>query len=176
MALVCLDTHFLIWGIKEECTPGQEAMIPQTKIFFRYLDEQSTRVIIPSIALFEFLMPVPPDRHAQLVKEVTSKFMVSPLDAIASSMAAEIWYKKKASGVIKSLLADSKSVRNKLKADCGIIGTAVTRKASCIYSYDDDLTKLAEGFIQVREVPRLQEQMALPGTQLGRVLPNEIGR
>ena len=26
MSLVCLDTHILVWGIKEEATPGQEEL------------------------------------------------------------------------------------------------------------------------------------------------------
>lgn len=159
MALVCLDTHFLIWGIKEESTIGQETMIPLAKAFFRHLDEEAKKVIIPSIVLFEFLMPVPPEKHGQLIKQINGKFMVAPLDAMAAGVAAEVWHKKKSSGLVQSLMAESNITRNKLKADCGIIGTAIARKADCIYSYDNDLIKMADGFIHVQEMPELKQQL-----------------
>ena len=64
MSLVCFDNHVLVWGIKEQATPGQEDMIPRTKAFISKLQNDKVHVLIPSVVVAEFLMPIPPDMHA----------------------------------------------------------------------------------------------------------------
>jgi len=35
MAVVCLDSQILVWGIKQQATAGQEDMIPRANAFLK---------------------------------------------------------------------------------------------------------------------------------------------
>ncbi|MDM8558566.1 hypothetical protein [Candidatus Parabeggiatoa sp. HSG14] len=43
------------------------------------------------------------------------------------------------------------------KVDGMIVATAVTQKATCIYSHDPGLAKFASGYIEVKEIPILPD-------------------
>ena len=74
MKIICLDNHALIWGIKEQCTEGQEDMIPRTKKFFDSIDND-TSVLIPAIVVAEFLMPIPQELHAMVLNFFNKNFI-----------------------------------------------------------------------------------------------------
>jgi predicted nucleic acid-binding protein len=161
MQLVCLDTHILIWGIKEEATPGQEEMIHKTKLFFKWLDDNGIKAIIPSVVIGEFLMLIPSDEHEQVNNFFQMNFIVVPYDTASASYFAKIWQDKTTDGTIDKLKNNPLATRAKLKADCQIVATAITHGASCIYSYDEELAKFAEGYIEVKQIPDIPEQMQM---------------
>ena len=57
---------------------------------------------------------------------------------------------------------DSAASRHALKADTQIIGTALAHGASCIYSHDTSLKKMAEGFIEVLEMEYERDLFSSP--------------
>lgn len=160
MKLVCLDSHILIWSIKEEATPGQEAMIPKSKAFLRWLDETNTRVLIPTVIIAEFLMRIPPDMHTTVSNLMQQDFLIAPFDTQAAANFSKIWQTNKEQKVIRELIASGKT-RQELKVDSMIVAIAVSRNAECVYSYDDGLKKFANGYIDVKQIPELPEQKAL---------------
>jgi predicted nucleic acid-binding protein len=161
MKIVCLDTHLLIWGIKEEATEGQEEMVQKAKLFFKWLDENGIKAMIPSVVIGEFLMLIPSEMHDKITNSFQKNFIVPPYDTASASCFAKIWQKKNSDGTIEKLKNDTSASRAKLKADCQIVATAITHGASCIYSYDEDLAKFAEGYIEVKQIPDIPEQMKL---------------
>lgn len=161
MTLVCLDTHLLIWGIKEEATEGQEEMVHKTRLFFKWLGDHDINVMIPSVVLGEFLMLVPPELHEKVSSIFHKNFIVVPYDASSASCFAKIWQAKNSDGTIERLKNETSATREKLKADCQIVATAITHGASCIYSYDGDLAKFAEGYIEVKQIPDIPEQIRM---------------
>lgn len=161
MEHVCLDTHILIWGIKEEATPGQELMIPKAKLFLKWLDDNKIKAIIPSVVISELLLPVPPELHNQVTDIFDQKFIVAPFDTAAASCFAKIWQSKNNDKTIQRLKYDYRTTKAELKTDCQIVAIAVSRKASCIISYDKKLTKFAEGYIEVKLIPDIPEQLNL---------------
>lgn len=162
MEIVCLDTHLLIWGIKEESTEGQEEMIQKTKLFFKWLDENGIKAMIPSVVIGEFLMLIPHEMHDKITNFFQKNFIVVPYDTASASCFAKIWQKKNSDGTIEKLKNDIPATRAKLKADCQIVATAITHGASCIYSYDEHLAKFAEGYIEVKQIPDIPKQMQFP--------------
>jgi predicted nucleic acid-binding protein len=158
---VCLDTHILIWGIKKEATEGQEEMVHKTKLFFRWLDQNGMKAIIPSIVIGEFLMLIPPEMHDQINNFFHKNFIVVPYDTASASCFAKIWQSKISNGTIEKIKNNSSATRAKLKADCQIVATAIVHGASCIYSYDEDLAKFAKGYIEVKQIPDIPEQLTL---------------
>lgn len=167
MALVCLDSHILVWGIKEEANPGQEIMIPKAKRFISWLDEENYDVIIPSIVIGELLMRVPTNEHEAVTNFFGKRFKIPSYDLMAASCYATIWQKRNEDKTISYLKEKLRASREELKADCQIVAIAVTQKASCIYSYDEKLKRFAEDFIEVREMPHLID----PASQLKIALP-----
>lgn len=154
MEIVGFDTHILIWGVQKTSRQGQQEMIHKTARFLKHLDAHQTKVIIPSVVLSEFLMPIPAEEMGPYLQKIEEKFMVIPYDAIAAIEFAKIWQSKQEDDTIEALRNEGFS-KHHLKVDGMIVATAVTRKALCIYSHDLGLKKFAAGYIEVKEIPSL---------------------
>jgi len=156
MSLICFDNHVLIWGIKEQAKEGQEDMISLTKKFIDSLDDNDP-VLIPSIVMAEFLIPIPPEQHAMVINLFNKNFIIAPFDALAASKFSLIWQTNKPPEAAKQLIKDF-TTRAELRADSMIVATAVAQKADCIYSHDKGIKAFAKGFIDVKEVPFVPQQ------------------
>jgi predicted nucleic acid-binding protein len=154
MEIVGFDTHILIWGVQKTSRQEQQEMIPKTVRFLKQLDAQQIKVIIPSVVLSEFLMPIPTSEMNAYLQKIEEKFLLIPYDAIAAIEFAKIWQSKQDDNTIQTLINKSFS-KHHLKVDGMIVATAVTRRASCIYSHDPGLKKFAAGYIEVKEIPSL---------------------
>jgi hypothetical protein len=73
---------------------GQEDKILLAKRFIDNLSNDEL-VLIPSIVIAEFLIPIPSDFHAMVLNLFTKKFIIAPFDALAASKFALIWQKNK---------------------------------------------------------------------------------
>jgi len=176
MNLVCFDNHVLVWGIKEQATPGQEEMIPRTKALIHKLQEDRIHVLIPSVVIAEFLMPIPLDMHATVINLFDKAFVVVPFDAAAASQFARIWLSNKGQELVNGLIR-SGSTKAELKVDSLIVATAVSHNAECIYSDDSGVKAFAQGFVQVRNIPFLSEQTSAfkPDEQDWGQFPKKMG-
>ena len=163
MKLVCFDNHILIWGIKEEASSGQEEMIPKAKRFIKQLDEEGSKVLIPANVIAEFLMLIPHNEHGKVIGQFDKHFIVAPFDTAAASCFAKIWRERNDDGTVEKLKQEG-ATKNKITFDCQIVAIAVTHGASCIYSYDEHIQKFAEGYLDVKEIPDIPEQLPLTGT------------
>lgn len=161
MKLVCVDTHILIWGIRESAEGGQEDMIHRTKAFIDWCKTNKTTIMVPSIVVGELLTAIEPNHHAMVVNLLESGFDLPPYDANAAALFARLWREKKNSGLVAKLQTEMQATRQELKADCMIVATAITRNAEVLYSHDSNLKKFANGNIEVREIPELQYQEKL---------------
>lgn len=155
MKVACLDTHILIWGIKEEAEPGQEHMIQLAKNLLAKLDEDKIMVVIPSIVLGEFLMRVPKNEHANVLKKLEKRFIITSFDVKASSCFANLWQNKKE---IRN--NEPTCTRDHLKADLMIVASAITSGSEIIYSCDDHIPKAAGDEIKCSDIPKEDKQLA----------------
>lgn len=160
MPIACVDTQAFIWGIKEQATPGQEEMVVKAKSLLKHLEETGVDILITSVSLGELLMVIPPDQHTMVRNLISKSFIVADLDARAASIFAELWQQNQSDGVIEELKA-SGNTRDKIKADCQILGTAIANGAEIIYSNDDGMKKLAQNRINVAEVQGVPSQLDL---------------
>ena len=159
--LVCLDTHILIWGVKEEAEAGQEEMIDKAKRFLAHLEKDGINMLIPSIVVAEFLMRIPPELHTTIINLLSKGFMIPPFDARASAIFAAIWQDRQEKKIIEDLLKNHHAKREELKADCMIVATAISRNAHILYTHDNKLMKFAAGKINVSDIPNIPEQRVL---------------
>lgn len=159
---VCIDNHVLVWGIRKKATPGQEHMIPRTEVLIDYLTEKKYEVIVPAPVVTEFLMGTPIEQHDEVLRTLTSRFMVVPYDLPASVHAARIWQQHKGrQDVLNGPLIDGvSSWRTKLKVDCQILGIAIHNKVDLVYSHDEALLAMARGIVPAQMIPEMSFQAA----------------
>lgn len=153
--IYCVDSNIIIWGIKKQATSGQEDMIARAEKLFRRVDEYEDYIIIPSVVLAEILSPEPPAIRVKILEILTKSFIVAPFDERAALKYAEI-----VSGrfeEVKNLADEANIPRQKMKVDHMVIAIALVNGANCIYSTDKGLKTFANGLIDVKELPPIQE-------------------
>lgn len=146
MAVVCIDTHILIWGVQGVSRQGQEQMISRSQALLTQLERERTKVVVPSIVIGEFLLKLPVDEHPRYQDLISRRFMVVPYDLRAALLFSRIWHQKKDANVIQEM-KDVGVTRTELRADTMIVATAVASGATHIYSHDNHIRRLADGFI-----------------------------
>jgi predicted nucleic acid-binding protein len=151
-AVVCLDTMILIWGVKRESGPSQELKIKNAVAFLKDLEEQGAQIIIPAPVLAEVLTRVPEERFEEISGFISTHFMVMPFDAAAAVVAARLRQTVAGNGVMKQL-TDAGVSKREIKLDIQIAAVAIAQHASCIYSNDGEMSKVACGMIEVKDMP-----------------------
>lgn len=161
MNIVCLDTHFVIWGVKKEASQGQEENINKVSLLLDELEKAKTKIIIPAIVVGEVLVGTLPEKRSAFLQQLYKRFMIPPFDAFSALVFSEMYTKWLDKRSVES--EENKPIREKMKADCLIVAVAVTAKAECIYTHDGGLKNYAEGYITVKTL----EDIAPPPQQMG---------
>ncbi len=153
---ICLDSQVLIWGIKRESTINRRDMINKADSLLNCLAKagSSLTIIVPSVVIMELLMPCKLLDYTNLIKQINSRFNPAPFDVVAAKAAAEVWQSKQTNFTINELRTNGEA-KSKIKVDCQIIGTAISKNMDCICSEDNGLKKLAVGFIDVKTIDEL---------------------
>jgi predicted nucleic acid-binding protein len=163
MKRVCLDNHILIWGVRGVSTSGQEQQIEQARQLFEDLDQSDARVMIPSVVVAEFLAGVPKPQHGNLLDVLNRRFQIPPFDTRTAALAAELWREAaERNPHLKDQVKEAfpGTEKAKIKADIMILATALARNADILYTHDGPLAKVAEGRIDVRQLPPLRPKQA----------------
>lgn len=161
--LVCIDSQIIIWGIKKQSHPSQSHLIPQALNFFEMLAENNDKILLPTPIISEILAPVPANEHSNILNLLDKRFQIAPFDNMAALKCAEL---------INLALTDLEKIeyakehavpKNKMKYDVMIAAIAITRRAFCIYSNDEDMKKFAAGQISVINMPVVTKPITLFG-------------
>lgn len=159
MTRISIDTHVLIWGIREFAEVGQEDMIEKTKAFLVQCRKDRVEIIVPAIVLGEFLTDIDPQMHQKITELIRSAFVVVPFDSAASAIFAKLWRDRQSA--LKQIRKETKSTRAALKADSMIVAASIAHQAEVIYSHDDGLRKFAGTKIPVNPIPFVAYQKPL---------------
>jgi predicted nucleic acid-binding protein len=154
VTLVCLDTHILIWGVLGEATTSQKDMVDRAQRFLRSLDKESARVLVPPTVVAELVWKVPEAKHPGVLRVLQQRFLLASLDPAGACLSAAIAQRN--GGAVKSATG-----RETIRADCQIVAVALAYRVTRLYSNDPDIKRLAEGFVQVEEMPNVPEQRNL---------------
>ncbi|NOX57876.1 MAG: PIN domain-containing protein [Planctomycetes bacterium] len=139
--IVAVDSQILVWGIRKQ---GDEEQNKQAKWLFQELGESGSQIILPSVALSEYLTKVEEDEQRSVIAKLTTRFIVAPFDVKCASLAAILFAKGK-----KNRPKGVAGARSFLRADAMIIATAVTHGAKIFYSGDKKCRKLASSLPQL---------------------------
>ena len=133
--MVAVDSMTLVWAWREE---GPKQQIQKAKWLFQRLEDDSAQVILPSIALSEYLTPMPPRQHRDVIAALSSRFIIAPFDVRCAGLSAQLFAEGKDLRTMSR-----KGVRKCLRADCHIVATAIVHGARVLYSDDKDCRNLA---------------------------------
>jgi len=155
--MVCLDTHVIIWGIKEEATQGQEEMVQRAKSYIRHQDEQGIDIMVPAPVVAEAMIRGDIDQLRTIRTIIEGSFFIAAFDSPAAFLAAEL---ERGRGAAK-LLEEGEVPRSHIRIDTQIAAIAIAQKAEVIISHDPYMRTIAQDRIPVIELPDIPEQGSL---------------
>lgn len=151
--VLCIDSQIFIWGIKKQCTEGQENMIQRAEYFFKWADEEKHHLLIPTVVIAEILAPEPKETHAELMSIISDNFIIGNFDTLCAIRYANLLNNRFED--LKEFAKDNGIRREKMKTDHMIVSTALAYNANIIYSNDAHLKTYAKGLILVSDVPQM---------------------
>lgn len=158
---VCFDTQIIVWGIRETATAGQEEQITHARRLRHQLRARGDRVIVPAIVIGELLLDLPTEHHALTMNLFDEAYEIVPFDLGCAGRFAALWKQKKESGLVDRIISEERATRQELRADCLIVATAAQHGVELLYSNDRKLRRFAEGEVEARELPLIEEQQEM---------------
>ena len=157
--LVAIDSQILVWGIRKE---GNEEQKKRTGWLFQELDESKAQVIVPAVALSEYLTKVQPNEQRDVIATLAARFIIAPFDVECAALAAQLFSQGR--GIVKG---KTRGGRSTLRADALIIATAAVHGAEAFYSGDAICRKMASLVprLEVLDVPKQPPDLFSYGSQ-----------
>lgn len=142
-------------------------MLPRAQRLLCDLDKQGARILIPTPIMWEYLLGISSANRDAALSTFNKRFRVIPFDALAASIASELWQNNKNNGkALDGAAWRAGHGRTKMKVDCQLVAVALANGADAIYSHDDDIRKYAGKRIPVLPLPELPpvlfEELAIP--------------
>ena len=111
--------------------------------------KKSDTIVLPTIAVSEVLVPVPPAQRGLLAAKLSGMFLFAPFDMPSAVIAADLWTRH------KKLPTDLQySKRHILKSDAMIIATAKSAGATELYTHDRKCRALAGLIMTAPHLPQ----------------------
>lgn len=132
--------------------PTQQGMIDRTRRYLAQLARDKERVMVPAVAVSEYLQGFPAEEHPQQLEVLGRVFFVPGFDVRCAALAAELQ-------TIGPAARGKPGVRIAFKADAQIIATAICHGADHIVTGNvEEYRRIAKDRISVIEVPSVPEQ------------------
>ncbi len=159
--MISIDTHIMLWGVKEEASPGQEDKIPLAKAFLKHCRNDRITVVITTQVLAEFLVNYTEEERLEQAALAEKNFFVAPLDLRAAVIAAELSANKALLAEVRQSPEHSKQT---VKADINVLAASISCGATRVISEDDSMAKLAQGKILVSDLLTfMASTVSIPG-------------
>ena len=154
---VCIDTHIFLWGLKRNrYAPNPPELLERCDLLFKKLDKEKCRLFVPTVVMGEAMVLLNETERISLLYSLAEKELrLASFDLKAAQHFAII--QSRNLDIVKKMKEDKNYTAKHIKADIMIIASALSVDADLIYSNDAGLIKLARGFIDVYEVPPLNE-------------------
>jgi predicted nucleic acid-binding protein len=149
--MVMLDSMVCIWAFKGQASKGQEGKIPQANALLASLEEQGVEIGVSAVSLSELMVRMRDEDRYEFVQRFQKGFCIYPFDTSAAIESARLF---------RTWIDGTKnktSVRNVVKADLQIAGTAIAKGASILYSEDEELRRIAGRDIEVKPLPPIEQ-------------------
>ena len=169
MKRICVDSTVLICA--HRAASGSDAESDRRCLaFLSSMEMDGTEVLVPAACVSEILVRIPEEDHSRVIEGLGRAYRVVPFDLSAAVRTGVLHRARLRDHAIEELKAEpGRTTKAKIKFDLMILGTAMARRADCLYAEDDDFPRLARGEIPCSRVPAIPRQEALRGDD-GRAL------
>lgn len=164
--VVCIDSNICIWGIKKE---GDQKKIPYATKFLSDLENNGTKILLPSPVIIELLSHLKNDEQKNKILALLDnhRIIVKPLDKLATLKCGELLYKTFTDTEIIAYTKKHKVDKSKIKFDALITAIAIVNKCNCIYTDNyDDFIRYSHGEINIQRMPETILQTDLFGNPI----------
>lgn len=159
--MICFDTGPVIWGVQGKAKDGQEEMVERTQRYIKHLSEQKVKIMLPAPVVGEYLLGFDEAEREKQIQLINQVFRVPSFDMQAAVIAAELESNRR---VIREIRENTGLGKDKLRVDAQVVAIAIANKAEKVVTNDGHLVDLAQGRMQIVEVPSVHTQMDLPFT------------
>lgn len=150
MTIVCVDTQVLFWAIEGRGTNDQH-LLKEARDFVNWIIEIASHIIIPSIVVGELLVPIEDTHIVKTLNRIKKDWIVVDYDVRAAMKFAQMRRNHAFEKRRLELRQLELATRRELVADAMIIATAIVNDADIIYTYDEPMCKLADGWIDAKD-------------------------
>lgn len=157
--VACLDTMILVWGVRRQCTMGQEDRVYAADALFEQFENDGTRLLIPTPVLSEYLVRVPRSQWEDVLDVFRTEYIIGTYDAKAALIAAEL-YTKRVDTLKPEEITDLGGKRE-LKVDCQVVAVAISHNADILCSDDKGVRHVAGDRIRVVRLAEIPVQTRL---------------
>jgi len=161
--MICFDTGPVIWGVQGKARAGQGEMVERTRRYIRHLSEQKIRIMLPAPVVGEYLLGFGEGEQEKQIQVIRHVFRVAAFDMAAAVVAAELEGNRRVLKAIRETGID----RDRLRVDAQVVAIGIVARAKKIVTNDGHLRDLAQGRIEIIEVPSVHTQMDLPFGETG---------
>lgn len=154
MAIVAIDSMVLVWGIRQE---GTQEQLQRVRWLFEELQQQDAQIIVPTIAIAEYLTPVARHDHAAVIHDLSQRFIIPVFDVRAASLAAHLFNVGN-----NTRPKNIPGGRTCLRADSIIIASAHASGATTFYSDDAQCRALAKEYMTAADLPTIPPTLFSP--------------
>lgn len=154
---ICFDTTPLIWGVRNDASPGQEHMIERTRRYVQHLTENRYAVMVPSPVVAEYFVGATATQiqEAELLRMGFELPAFTPADAM---LAARL----QRGGMVEQIHDEFGTPKQSIRIDAFIIAVAINNHADKIVTNNDrEFRRLAGGRIEIDVVPELPQQQTM---------------
>ena len=148
MAIVCLDTSIVIWGILGQGKAEDERKREQAVYLLGMLQQQKDRVLLPAIVLAEVVAKMSPQNRREVVSRLSSACEIAPFDTASALKFGEV----RAVGMQKR---SREFPRKEISLDSLIVAICMRHDVQVLYTDDGKLGKIAAHFMRVEGLPRI---------------------
>ncbi len=166
-----IDAHILVWGLRKQQPPEPERATYPDRCA-KLIKTLSSPVMIPSVALGEYLIGCDPDDRNSQLAEIEKNYYIPPFDTKAAAIAAELWDKN----VIDEIREQAKIGKQAIKADIQILATAIAQGAASLYVDDKHFAKFSQHSVIIKPIPTLEELNPPTLPHVAKPLPSAVER
>ncbi len=155
MTLVTVDTNILIWGVRGNCTAGQEEMLDRSAAIIKNI-QRNHDLALTAICVSEYLALSTDEEASDELRVLEERFRILPFDAKAARIAATLFRDR----AEVTELANMR--RTEIKADTQLVACAVAHGVQLLYSHDKGVRALGlRARMRVLDVPEVQFERGL---------------
>lgn len=140
----------LVWGVREQGSPEE---LQRARNLFALLDHENANVVVPAVAIAEFVYPIDPADQSRVIADLADRFMIRPFDVSCCALAAQLW---------KLMRPNQKRVsggRDLVKSDALIVACAKRHGASTFFSDDEDARDMASKVMTAKPLPDIGQSL-----------------